>query len=577
MGRSRQQSIAKRARLNAPQSVVVPVVKGCLEVKIQSVVFHKDRFITFEKAAQAAEAMGLLFDKREESQTAFIFHQCDAGKFKEMSLQTIELEHGISAVIGVPKEDMAPELPHDANAVSHDKKPAGTIQTVSSPSPEKVEVTVEVEVSPEQEMAAWNEVEETQSLGYVFMSADEITQLKGLKDEFGAQLKSVQKVLGAIVVPVTKFLDSVIDTLGDNVTQVELIDRVNTGLILLDETLSKFEHEVDVQIEKDVIDEITQETQESVCQALKTLSDTLEPVISLFEDTSFERFHTLTKSVDLSTKRIVKEFLDIKKGLMPEKGMSRDELRQSQTMRSEKFGIEVVSGSALTFPANFPTDLADYGDPVNLKFPIESRERAANARVRFKQFANEIYKSEKSKAIVHERIVMRELELGITVSINPNDELDKLLPASIMESGGVQVVDKSEELEASQKVFVPLTKSEGEQRIAFGIVLEPDVTDLHEDTYDEETVEKAAHFFMEEMQNIGVQHTQMVNNKVKILESYIAPTDLKIETPAGLVKIRKNTWLMKVRIVDTEIWNKVKSGDLTGFSIGALANVESLG
>ena len=519
--------------------------------------------------------MGLSFEKREESQTGFIFHQMDTGKFQELSLQTIELEHGISAVIGVPKMDQAPELPHDSNAVSQDKTPAGTVQTISQPSPEKVEIEVEIEVSAEQELEAWQKVESVQSLGYVFMSTEQGLQLKDLKDEFGSQVKSVKAVLSAIILPVTKHLDSSIDSLGDNDSKVELIDRVNTGLLLLDDALMKFDHPVAVEIEQEVLKEITAETQESVCQALKTLTDVIDPVVNLFEDTSFENLHSLLKSVSLSSQRIVKEFLDIEKGLMPQKGMSREELRKAQELRSKSFGIEIVNGSALDFPSDFPSDLSDYGDPVNLKFPIESRERATGSRTRFKQFANEIFKSDKSKAIVHERIVKRELELGITVSIDPNDSLDGLLSDMVKGSDDVVFVEKEET--TADKVFVAVTKSSDEQRIAFGIVLEPDVTDLHKDTYTEEEVEKAAHFFMEEFQNMGVQHTQMVNNKVKILESYIAPTDLKIDIPSGVIKIRKNTWLMKVRIVDTEIWNKVKAGDLTGFSIGAMANVESLG
>lgn len=103
-----------------------------------------------------------------------------------------------------------------------------------------------------------------------------------------------------------------------------------------------------------------------------------------------------------------------------------------------------------------------------------------------------------------------------------------------------------------------------EERIVFGIVLEPDTVDSQNDIYNAKEVEKAAHIFMEEHRNIGLQHKAMVNDKVKILESYISPVDFTIE--GQLVK--QGTWLLKERILDDELWASIKSGDITGYSIG---------
>lgn len=115
----------------------------------------------------------------------------------------------------------------------------------------------------------------------------------------------------------------------------------------------------------------------------------------------------------------------------PRDGAEPDVNRERQKKRSKRFGIEVVEGAALTFPSGFPRKLSDYGDPVNLKFPTESKKRAANARVRFKQFANETYKKTKSKKVVHNRIVEAELRHGITPSIDLDDPLDRLLSSSL--------------------------------------------------------------------------------------------------------------------------------------------------
>lgn len=118
--------------------------------------------------------------------------------------------------------------------------------------------------------------------------------------------------------------------------------------------------------------------------------------------------------------------------LVPEKGASMEEKRRLQKARAQKFGVEELEGQgeSLTFPSGYPTNLDDYGDPVNLKFPLVPDARARNARARFKQFAD-TYRQASSKRIVHERIVARLLKIGAKPLYNPDDPLDKLLPASM--------------------------------------------------------------------------------------------------------------------------------------------------
>ena len=62
-------------------------------------------------------------------------------------------------------------------------------------------------------------------------------------------------------------------------------------------------------------------------------------------------------------------------------------------------------------------------------------------------------------------------------------------------------------------------------------------------------------------------HRFRVNGQVKVLESYLAPADFEF----GDTKVRKGTWLLAVRILSDELWDRVKDGQLTGFSIGGSA------
>lgn len=106
-----------------------------------------------------------------------------------------------------------------------------------------------------------------------------------------------------------------------------------------------------------------------------------------------------------------------------------------------------------------------------------------------------------------------------------------------------------------------------EERIAFGVVLEPGGVDAQNDTISAETIRTAAHKFMESFQNMGLQHRQLVNDRVKLLESYVSLCEMRVN--GELVK--EGTWLMLVRYDDDDLWAAVKSGRLTGFSIGGFA------
>ena len=106
-----------------------------------------------------------------------------------------------------------------------------------------------------------------------------------------------------------------------------------------------------------------------------------------------------------------------------------------------------------------------------------------------------------------------------------------------------------------------------EERYVLGVVLEPDTVDSQGEFYTAETIRKSAHLFMEEYGNVGLQHSGLINDKVKILESWIQIGDTKVD---GQV-IKSGTWMLAVHVIDDDLWAKVKDGRITGFSIGGRA------
>lgn len=125
--------------------------------------------------------------------------------------------------------------------------------------------------------------------------------------------------------------------------------------------------------------------------------------------------------------------------------------------------------------------------------------------------------------------------------------------------------------------IIKAANEDEEERTVFGEVLVPDEVDAHGDIYSADEVRKAAWFFMENFGNIGFMHRFFVNGDVKILESYVTQSGMTITDSKGNDrKIKKGTWLMRVRVISDSIWQMVKEEKLTGFSIGGVATVQQL-
>jgi hypothetical protein len=113
---------------------------------------------------------------------------------------------------------------------------------------------------------------------------------------------------------------------------------------------------------------------------------------------------------------------------------------------------------------------------------------------------------------------------------------------------------------------IPILKT-AEERYVLGVVLEPETIDAQRDIYSVDEVKTAAHAFLEDFRNVGLMHQALVNGRIKICESYLAPVDFTI----GTESVKRGTWLLGVRVVDDDLWAAVKGGELTGFSIGGFA------
>ena len=118
----------------------------------------------------------------------------------------------------------------------------------------------------------------------------------------------------------------------------------------------------------------------------------------------------------------------------------------------------------------------------------------------------------------------------------------------------------------SKSLSVRLIKRDAERRLVTGVVLEPDVVDLQKDVVTADEISLAMERWMLAGHAWNVQHEGPEREDIKLVECYQCPADVVI----GEQPVRKGTWVATVKILDDDLWAKVKTGEITGFSIEGL-------
>ena len=121
-------------------------------------------------------------------------------------------------------------------------------------------------------------------------------------------------------------------------------------------------------------------------------------------------------------------------------------------------------------------------------------------------------------------------------------------------------------IQKSRRVAVFKARDE-EKRLVYGVALEPMAVDTWLDFETAETIEETAHNYLLVHRGVGVEHEREI--KSAPVESYIAPVDFWFEgTPQNEdTLVRKGSWVLVVKVLDEDDWEKVKDGTYTGFSI----------
>jgi hypothetical protein len=147
-------------------------------------------------------------------------------------------------------------------------------------------------------------------------------------------------------------------------------------------------------------------------------------------------------------------------------------------------------------------------------------------------------------------------------------------PPAVSDDSDPTTVTKQDDAYAFEYFITKMEITEPTKRLVTGVVLEPDTPDAQGDIYNEEEVEKAAHGYMSRYRissEMGEMH-KSTTKKIEVVESWLQ------REPAALngQPVKKGSWLITVKVNKDDAWEKVKSGEYRGFSIGGTAKGQLL-
>jgi len=141
----------------------------------------------------------------------------------------------------------------------------------------------------------------------------------------------------------------------------------------------------------------------------------------------------------------------------------------------------------------------------------------------------------------------------------------------------ISLIEKMFDEDSQDTIETTIIQKNEAQRKFWAIVLEPNSTvaddgvgDAHGHVMSEEEVEKAAHYYMENSQQIYKDHRGEVS--ATVIESFIAPADYTF----GGESIKKGSWVMGVKVYDEELWEGIEKGEYAFFSPGGVGYLTNL-
>lgn len=146
------------------------------------------------------------------------------------------------------------------------------------------------------------------------------------------------------------------------------------------------------------------------------------------------------------------------------------------------------------------------------------------------------------------------------------------------------------EAPAIESEFVALAKEEekqvflesNERHMVYGAALIPDMDIYRNDgeheyyiSFSKESIEKMSQDFMKEYRQYEVKTDhEDVANEVCVVESWLVSDAYKDKSNALGINVPEGSWMVGMKVNNIETWDRIKAGELKGFSVESLVRLE---
>jgi hypothetical protein len=162
------------------------------------------------------------------------------------------------------------------------------------------------------------------------------------------------------------------------------------------------------------------------------------------------------------------------------------------------------------------------------------------------------------------------MERIIELIIDEDNDISGVEAVSVVESPAIE-----EDFVALKKQAVELAEVDTEKRILMGPALIPDKKILRRDQdgdyyiyFSQDTVRKASELFLSK----GNQNNATLEHEVKlegmsIVESWLIEDEDRDKSKKYGFSLPVGTWMVSMKVYNEDVWQKVKAGEVLGFSI----------
>lgn len=515
------------------------VAKAKYNLAIQSIILDASKFPKVEDAMQWVEQSG--YDTKNSQPDAtmqtHVFRQLSRDRFIEESLSEMPITVGVKAVFGVLK-------PEDS----------------ANPG-----------MQPDVEFMTFDMIQDRITRGEEVLTENDRQRMLNLQDNFKSNLVNLKHNLNQYMEEVSSLLDK-----ADELAR-PVLERYKSSYDMILQELNE------VDLEREPSKDESEANSTTLLNAIFDIEKDAAELYNAFDGSSLQNFADLIGSFLLTSEKAH----EIIKGGEGSGGAREGAGRKPGSGKNAKAQTH-FSENVLNNEPNF---VANKIDNVNstlerakevLKEPLSENQlerysdRIQNVESKLDKYNNALDKYSKNQSEANGSKLYDEFYS----LVDANTKLERSLP-----------LEKSiHKLKTPMNFRVPIyiKKSEDEEEhIVFGVVLEPNdgtdkgiplEPDAHGDIYSADDIKKAAYSFMEDDDagNQGFMHKFFMNDDFALLENYVTKGKTEIETPDKIVELRKGTWVMSIRVNSDSVWKMIKNGEITGFSIGGVAEVEDL-